>query len=164
MSKFIVGEYIQKRDDEVLATVLTCEQTTDNNTTTIYRVAVEGALGYDQYVFATEYTWMPYVPHAHITRRSRDCDGEYVHELTVMPTDEERCNIFGDMEFKQRMISESISITGFGGTLEIDGDTFTWYEKTEEGHVRVDGEWCYDCSETNKSPSFRDLAAEAAGY
>ena len=162
MSKFIVGEYIQKRDGELLATVLTCEQTDDTNT--IYRVAAEGALGYDKYVFATEYTWKPYVPHVHLTSHSRDCDGEYVREFTAVPTDEERRSIFGDMEFKRRTISEAIGLSGFGGTLEIDGDNgFTWYEKTEEGYIRIDGQWCY-CDDVSKSPSFRDLAAEAAGY
>lgn len=159
MSKFIVGEYVQH--GELLASVLTCEET---HPTMIYRVAVEGASGYQKYVFATEYAWKPYVPHAHITRRSRDCDGTYEHDEVEMPTDEERCSIFGDIQFKQRVISESINITGFGGTLDLEGETFTWYEKTEEGYVRVDGEWCYDCAETNKSSSFRDFAAEAAGY
>ena len=162
MFKFIVGEYVQQRDDGVLATVLTCEET--HNYPTLYRVEVEGALGYEKYVFATEHSWMPYVPHAHITHRSRDCDGVYEHDLVVMPTDEERCNIYGDMEFKRRMISEAISISGFGGTLDLEGDTFSWYEKTEEGYVQVSGQWCYDCGETDKSYSFRDFTAEAAGY
>lgn len=164
MSKFIVGEYIQ-RDGEILATVLTCEETSEINMNTIYRVEIEGALGYQRYAFATEHGWKPYVPHVHLTSHSRDCDGEYVSEFTAVPTEEERRNIFGDMEFKRRTISEAIGIFGFGGTLEIDGDNgFTWYEETEEGSIRVDGEWCYECSETNKASSFRDLAAEAAGY
>lgn len=159
---FIVGEYIQKRDEELLAIVLTCESV--DSAAPIYRVEIEGALGYDRYVFATEYTWKPYVPHAHITRRSRDCDGEYVSEFTMKPTEVERCNIFGDMQFKRRVISEEISIFGFGGTLDFEGDTFTWYEKTEEGYIRIEGEWCDDCDDADKPSSFRDLAAEAAGY
>ena len=159
---FIVGEYIQKRDNELLATVLTCERV--DNTTPIYRVEVDDAIGYDKYIFVTEYTWMPYVPHAHIATCSRDCDEEYLSESTRMPTDEERRSIFGDMTFKRRVIFEAIGLSGFGGTLDLDGDTFTWHETTDAGYLRICGTWCYDCDETDKSPSFRDLVAEAAGY
>ena len=160
---FIVGEYIQKRDNGLLATVLTCERV-DNNTAPIYRVEVNNAIGYDKYVFATEHTWTHYVPHAHIAICTRDCDGEYLSEFILMPTDDERRHILGDKKFMRRVMSEVIGISGFGGTLDFDGDTFAWHETTEEGYIRICGTWCRDCGDADRTPSFRDLTAEAAGY
>ena len=159
---FIVGEYIQKRDNGLLATVLTCERV--DNTAPIYRVEVNNAIGYDKYVFATEHTWTHYIPHAHIAICTRDCDGEYRSEFIMMPTDDERRHILGDKEFMRRVISEVIGLSGFGGTLDLDGDTFAWHETTEEGYIRICGTWCHDCGDADRTPSFRDLTAEAAGY
>lgn len=100
--------------------------------------------------------------HAHITRQSRDCDGEYRSGHVAMLTFEEEADTFGDLRFKERVLASVVTLHGYG-TLTVTPSGVGWHEQTEEGYSAAEVLWCGDTCAT-ASPWQRDLSAERAGY
>jgi hypothetical protein len=100
--------------------------------------------------------------HAHAESSSRDCDGDYtsgnVYEMTTL----EKAASLGDLEFKDRVITNIISVHAHG-TLTVKPTGVSWHEQTDEGYRHTDVEWCEDeCAD--KRTWQRDHRAEAMGY
>jgi len=103
-----------------------------------------------------------YRVHAHVSTSSRDCDGDYsgghVDELTL----EERCDQFGDLHFKERVLGNVVTLHGYGD-LKVTPEGLEWHEQTEEGYRAASVRWCEDeCAE--ERPWQRDHRAESMGY
>jgi len=100
--------------------------------------------------------------HAHVSTSSRDCDGDYsgghLDEMTL----QERCDQFGDLHFKERVMGNVVSLHGHG-TLTVTPTGLSWSEQTEEGYSAAEVRWCEDECEDER-PWRRDHRAEAAGY
>ena len=100
--------------------------------------------------------------HAHVSTNSRDCDGDYsrghIDEMTL----EERCDRYGDLRFKDRVLTSVVNPHGHG-TLEVTPEHLSWYEQTEEGYRAAEVAWCEDECPAMRSWQ-RDHRAEAAGY
>jgi len=100
--------------------------------------------------------------HAHVTTSSRDCDGDYSGGHVVEMTLSERCDQFGEIHFKERVIGDTISVYGHG-ILNVAPEQVSWHEQTEEGYSAADVRWCEDdCPDTRSWQ--RDHRAEEAGY
>lgn len=103
--------------------------------------------------------------HAHVGTESRDCDGRYTGIYVEMPNDDERCDLLGDLYFKQRVLDDIVSLHG-DGTLKVSPTGLDWYEQTDEGYRSAEVLWCADdtCSDIRPRHRYRDHTAEAAGY
>lgn len=101
--------------------------------------------------------------HAHAESQSRDCDGMYSSGVDYEPTLDERVDEFGDLHFKQRVISYMVNVDPDSeGTLTVRSDEVSWYERTEEGYRATEVRWCEgECAGQSWQ---RDHSAEAAGY
>ena len=74
---------------------------------------------------------------------------------------EERCDAMGDLHFKDRVLSGTVSLHA-DGTLNVYPDGLFWREDTEEGYRAIDVRWCEDdCDEASWQ---RDHTAERMGY
>lgn len=101
--------------------------------------------------------------HAHVETESQDCDGRYTSGRVEEMTLQERCDQFGDLHFKERVLANVVSLHAEQGTLTVTEHGLEWREQTEEGYRATDVEWCEDdCSE--ERPWQRDHRAEAMGY
>lgn len=101
--------------------------------------------------------------HAHVTTRSRDCDGEYRRGRIDWPTIEERVSHFPELEFKDRVFCSVVNLNALDGYLQVTPEGVEYSETTEEGFTSSVIEWCEDdCADG--SPWQRDLSAERAGY
>ena len=100
--------------------------------------------------------------HAHISANSRDCDGDYSSGRVDTMTLEERCDRYGDLHFKERVLANTVSLHGHG-TLQVTPDGISWHEQTEEGYRAAEITWCEDDCLPERSWQ-RDHRAEAAGY
>lgn len=106
--------------------------------------------------------------HAHYESSSVDCDGRMDRSYVISPNDDERASEFGDLEFKERVLGNVVSVTGLGGTLTVttfeDGTArLSWGEQTDEGSRSVEATFCEDdCDDAEYSQ--RDHSAEAMGY
>ena len=159
---FIVGEWVERRWDKTIGIVRSIERYDDE---VFYYVELQ-RLGFapeDNTVVGSEGAWQRHHRvHAHVSTRSRDCDGEQSRGHTAELTDEERCDSFGDLSFKNGVIANAITIHGYG-TLEVEPEYVDWHEETDEGSRWTNIQWCEEaCGEIR--PWFRDLEAEKAGY
>lgn len=154
---FSVGEYVERVFDGKVGRV---KRTEEYEGAPLYYVQFGDA---EDVWAGTEPAWRPHFrTHAHADRRSRDCDGAYssgnVYEMTL----EERCDQFGDLRFKERVMGSVVSLHGHG-ELTVTPEGLDWHEETEEGFVAVAVEWCEEeCAD--KRSWQRDHAAEAMGY
>lgn len=159
---FIVGEWVTRRTDGVVGIVRGVQEYNDGP---LYRVELQRPRisPEENTVLGSEGAWdRLHKVHAHVTTSSRDCDGDYRSGRSVELTAEERCDSFGDISFKERVIANVITVHGYG-TLSVTPEGVEWGENTEEGYRMASVEWCEDnCP--NVKPWHRDLRAEAAGY
>lgn len=105
--------------------------------------------------------------HAHMSSRSRDCDGTYDKEHVMIMTAEEQTDQFGDYEFRNRVVASMVSFSGMGGTLTVQtegNETADWYEQTEEGFRHVEAAFCTDESCDPTARFYQDHTAESMGY
>jgi hypothetical protein len=161
--KFSIGEYVRRKMDGKVGVVKSVQPWHEGGFA--YSVDLDPSRPSNEDVWSgTEAAWEPaFKIHAHVSTRSRDCDGDYsggsMYELTL----EERCDQFGDLHFKERVMASIVSLHGHG-TLTVDSDTgISWHEDTEEGYREAEALWCEsDCGE--ERPWQRDHRAEAAGY
>lgn len=99
--------------------------------------------------------------HAHLESESRDCDGRYTSGYVVEMTTEEKHDSFGDLLFKERVLTNVVSL--YGGTLVITPNGLSWNEVTEEGYRASEVRWCEEeCDDVRTWQ--RDHTAERAGY
>lgn len=102
--------------------------------------------------------------HAHINKRSRDCDGEYRSGYTMPMTHEEsQAESFGEIDFKQRILTSEVSVYAEEAVLAVSREGLEWHEITDEGYRETSVRWCEDDCVDEKAWQ-RDLSAEAAGY
>lgn len=101
--------------------------------------------------------------HAHIESESRDCDGKYTSGRVDVPTLAERCDVFGELVFKDRILTSVVTIHG-SGTLSVTPDGLEWHEDTDEGYRREDVRWCEEQDCPDMKPWQRDHTAESMGY
>jgi hypothetical protein len=91
-----------------------------------------------------------------------DCDGRYTAGHVTEMTLEERCDLFGDIFFKERVIGSTVNLHGHG-TLTVKPEGVEWREQTDEGYRHVEVTWCEEeCSDTRTWK--RDHRAESMGY
>lgn len=165
--QFSIGEWVKRRMDGKIGQVVKAEAY-DGDFVFYVDLDAEGRRGAP----ADTDLWAGTTPawerasnlHAHEDRQSQDCDGRYTSGQVYEMTLEERCDPygFGDLHFKQRVVSNAISVHALRGKLDIDEDGFEWEERTEEGYRAVQIRWCEDtCSDRSWQ---RDHSAEAAGY
>ena len=100
--------------------------------------------------------------HAHMSGSSRDCDGTYSQGHVYEMTTQEKADQFGDLQFKDRVITNIITLHGYG-TLTVTPAGASWSEQTDEGYRAVDILWCEDDCPNERSWQ-RDHRAEAMGY
>lgn len=157
--KFIVGEYVERVMDGAVGVVTEVQ---DYDGGHVYKVDL-GRVPGDEWI-GTPDAWRPHhTVHAHVITRSRDCDGEYRSGHTVTLTSEERCDQFGDLTFKERVISSIISVHAEDGSLTVRPHAVEWHEPTDEGYRASSVEWCEDDCADGRSWQ-RDHRAEAMGY
>ena len=100
--------------------------------------------------------------HAHVRTSSRDCDGDYSGGHVVDMILEERCDQFGDLHFRERVLGNIVTLHGHG-TLKVTPEGLDWHEDTEEGYRAADVTWCENDCEVER-PWRRDHRAESMGY
>lgn len=109
--------------------------------------------------------------HAHISTRSRDCDGTYLREYVEVFNDDERAesgkayNDFSEIHFMQRVMIQVASpfAVEHGMRVTVDDEGIEVHENTDEGFREATVVWCR--ADDDEEPTIqRDLAAEAAGY
>jgi hypothetical protein len=77
-------------------------------------------------------------------------------------TFEEQTEQFGDLIFKDRVVTDVINLHGHG-RLDVTPAGVSWYEDTDEGYRASSVTWCEDeCGP--ESPWQRDHRAESMGY
>lgn len=99
--------------------------------------------------------------HAHVDTQSKDCDGTYVRTVVYDNFDN-----LDDYGFRTKVLGLVASVYASEATLKIlDGGDLEYHEVTDEGYEHSFARFCEDeeCLEGDTG-SFRDLAAEAAGY
>lgn len=156
--KFSIGEYVTRRMDGRVGVVKRIEPYGDE-----WLVYVQfDKRDADDVWGGTEQAWVRNPLHAHVTTESADCDGRYssgrVEEMTLL----ERCDQFGELAFKDRVMSSVVTMHGHG-ELKVTPYRLEWHEQTDEGYRAADVEWCSDEGCPNRSWQ-RDHSAEAAGY
>lgn len=168
MSEFSVGEWVERRYDGRVGVVKRVQPGVGDAEGDFYFYVdldpYRRMSGEDQDIWAgTTAAWQRhYRVHAHVRNQSRDCDGDYSSGHVTEMTLEERCDSFGDLHFKERVIADVVNVHGYG-TLTVTPDGVDWHEQTEEGYRAAEVRWCEDeCRE--ERPWQRDHRAEAAGY
>lgn len=101
--------------------------------------------------------------HAHINKWVRDCDGMHSSGYIARPSEKHRRSEFGDVEFREQVITQLIGVHS-EGQLKLDDEGVTWDETTDEGYKTVTAVWCplFGCEDI--PPWSRDHEAEKAGY
>lgn len=161
---FLVGQYVERRMDGAVGKVV---ETSHFNDEWSYRVdlgrtPLEGQT--DDTWWGTEPAWRAHIrTHAHVSTRSQDCDGDYLHENIARMSAIERTSEFGELEFKERIMGNVVSLHAEGGTLTVRPESLSWSQPTDEGYINTAVEWCNedDCSD---KPVYRDYRAESMGY
>jgi hypothetical protein len=162
--KFSVGEYVARRIDGKVGKVI---RTQEYDGAPLYYVQFDvrdkSEDNPDGTWAGTEAAWRRRdTLHAHVETESRDCDGRYTGGRVEEMTLEERCDAFGDLRFKDRVMAGVVTIHG-NGELKVTPFSLEWHEITDEGYRAADVRWCEDeCSDTRTWQ--RDHSAEAAGY
>lgn len=160
--EFSIGEYVERRTDGQVGIV---RGTETFNGDILYRVELLRR-GYDKddnTVLGSEQAWRRHHRlHAHVSTSSADCDGTYsggqVYEMTL----QERCDMFGDFAFRERVLGSVVNLHGHG-RMDVTPDGIEWREQTEEGYRAAEVRWCEDDCPEERSWQ-RDHRAEAAGY
>lgn len=160
--KFEIGEYVRRKMDNAVGIVRRVDVHEERP---MYLVELQEGPAFpaDRTFWGNEGAWTPgYLLHAHLSRVSRDCDGEYTYEAVARMEKSERCSEFGDLEFKGRVTGEVISFHEYGD-LSVTPEGVAWSMRTEEGYVHTEMTWCEepDCEDMSTA---RDLSAERAGY
>ena len=132
----------------------------------LWRVSAsrEGKTSLDQYLVHPTNVIPLHDVHAHVSIWSRDCDGEHSSGYVETLINKERQDIYGDIEFKLRIISQVVDVTT-EGTLKVREDGATWTEVREEGYLTKEATW----HSLAECPGFtddwqRDYTAERMGY
>lgn len=100
--------------------------------------------------------------HAHVETDARDCDGRYSQGYVLEMTTLERADVFPDITFMRRVMSDTVRVYGIHGVLNVTPNDLTWSETTDEGYRVVNVRWCEDeCEECTWQ---RDYTAEREGY
>lgn len=81
--------------------------------------------------------------HAHISTESVDCDGNQVSTHTEFMNDDEFMSPYGDLDFKGRIATNTISWVE-DGRLTTDDTCMVWHCETDEGYNRTFVQWCED--------------------
>lgn len=104
--------------------------------------------------------------HAHVERSSADCDGTYSSEYIVEPNDEELDAKYGDLDFRDRVLTTVVSVWAIDhhATMTVTPEGFEWREQTDEGYTNAEVRWCRDGACDPRATSYRDHRAEAMGY
>jgi len=163
--EFSIGEWVERKMDGAVGVV---RKTQEYGEDLIYYVDLApdvrrgGLLDNDLWAGNTGAWRRHFRWHAHVSSNSRDCDGDYsrghVDEMTL----QERCDQFGDLRFKERVLASTVTLHG-EGTLEVTEHGLSWHEQTEEGYRAAEVTWCEDDCPDERSWQ-RDHRAEAAGY
>lgn len=160
-NKFVAWEFVERISDGAVGQVRAIYRHADDTWT--YGVKLEHVPGQNDYVTVGEGALRRYHRiHAHVNSDSRDCDGTYLKSHTEVLTTEERCSRYGDLYFKDRVVTSIISLHGHG-TLKVESEGCVWDEPTEEGHRLIVVTWCDD-EDCDRTGSQRDLTAESMGY
>lgn len=109
--------------------------------------------------------------HAHVSTRSRDCDGGYSRDYVMTFNDDETAesgkvyNDFSEIHFMDRVMCSVASpyACELGMTIKVDDDGIEVHENTEEGYRAASVRWCRDDCDTDEH-SQRDHTAESMGY
>jgi hypothetical protein len=165
MPEFSIGEWVERRIDGAVGRVKKV-QAYDGDF--VFYVDLEaatrrGPVSQDDLWAGTTVAWRRHHRlHAHVSTRSRDCDGTYTGGYVAEMTLEERCDRNGDLHFQQRMIGHAVTLHGYG-RLDVTPNGVEWYEDTDEGSHAVDMVWCSDECDAER-PWQRDHRAEEMGY
>lgn len=101
--------------------------------------------------------------HAHVVTHSSDCDGSHERRYLDVMSLEERCDQFGDIAFRERVLGDVVSLHSTG-TLAVTPDKIDWDEQTEEGYRHVTVKWCDEDKCYHRLPPQRDFRAELTGH
>ena len=156
---FSIGEWVQRRMDGKVGVVKKAEPYNDGH---VYYVEFQDEPGE---------VWAGFTPawdryhrlHAHMEGSSRDCDGTYTYGHVYEMTTQERADQFGDLEFKNRVVANVMSLHAIHGTLTVTEEGVEWNEQTEEGFRTAGVRWCEDDCPDERSWQ-RDHRAEEMGY
>jgi hypothetical protein len=159
--EFSVGEWVQRRIDGKVGVVRKAQP---YNEDFVFYVDFSVSDHTEKELWAgTTQAWTRfYRLHAHAEGSSRDCDGTYTNGHVYEMTLTERCDQFGDLHFKERVLVNTVSLHGLG-TLAVRPDGLSWHEQTEEGYRASEIRWCEDDCPDERSWQ-RDHRAEEAGY
>jgi hypothetical protein len=161
--QFSVGEYVERVIDGKVGRVKRAEPGVADAEGDFYFYVQFDERDKDDVWAGTTQAWRRhYRLHAHVSTNSRDCDGDYSGGHVDEMTTQERCDQFGDLHFKERVLGNVVSLHG-EGTAEISPSGIHWREQTDEGYRAADVEWCEDECESER-PWQRDHRAEAMGY
>ena len=161
--QFSVGEWVERRMDGKVGKIKRVGVYNDDYS---YAVDLDPSRPEKDDVWSgTTAAWRrAFRVHAHVETSSRDCDGTYTAGHVMELTLEERCDQFGDLHFKDRVMASIVTIHGHG-TLTVTPSRLSWHEQTEEGYRAAEVRWCEDdCPEAGWKSWHRDHSAEAAGY
>lgn len=159
---FSIGEYVRRKMDGRVGRVKTVQPWHEGGFA--YSVDLDPQRPANEDVWSgTEAAWERASNiHAHVSTSSRDCDGDYsgghVDEMTL----EERCDQFGDLHFRERVLGNVVTLHGYG-ELKVTPEGLEWHEQTDEGYRAASVRWCEDAC-ADERPWQRDHRAEAAGY
>jgi hypothetical protein len=158
--KFLKGEYVERVLDNAVGIVTEIQEYNGGH---VYKVDL--LRSDDDEWIGTADAWRPHHRvHAHVSTESRDCDGDYRRGHIDRLSSPERCESYGDLTFKQRVISSVVSVYAEEATLTVTPESVEWNERTEEGYTRTHIEWCEDEHVGEDETYSRDLRAEAMGY
>jgi hypothetical protein len=165
--QFSIGEWVERKFDGAVGVVKKVQESEPEGDFYFYVDLAPhshrgGLLDTDLWAGTTGAWRRHFRLHAHVETSSRDCDGDYSGGHTDEMTTQERCDQFGDLHFKERVLGNVVTLHG-EGTLEVSPSGLHWHEQTEEGYRRADVTWCEDECEDER-PWQRDHRAEAAGY
>ena len=158
--KFSVGEWVERIMDGAVGVVRRMEQW-DNDW--VFYVDTDPQRPREDNVWAgTTSAWTRHFRwHAHVETDSADCDGRYTSGRIDEMTLQERCDQFGDLHFKERILGNAVTLHGHG-TLTVTPDGLSWHEQTEEGYRANEVRWCEEDCEGRTWQ--RDHRAESMGY
>lgn len=158
---YVIGEWVRRRiggEAGVVIGIETCEGVF------LYRVRLmrEDVPEEQNVVLGTDDAWEPYHRiHAHVESAVADCDGPMERTQVVRLIPDERKSYFGDLEFRERVVIGTVSLSGHGD-LSVTPEWVVWHEATEEGYRHVEITWCTDeCEDEYRQ---RDVYAEQMGY
>ena len=163
MSRFSIGEQVVRRMDGEIGVVKSI-QPFGGGFAYVVDLPHAPRTGDGETIWSgTEDAWdHRFKVHAHVATSARDCDGDYSGGHVMEMTLQERCDQFGDLHFKERVMGSIVSLHG-QGTLEVRPEGLYWSEQTEEGYRAAGVRWCEDECPEERSWQ-RDHRAESMGY